>query len=63
MKEKINFVTALDLIKCHKQREKKRLLPTCAPISELPSNISTMVFLSQPSVNTLTIRVAQPGAH
>ena len=45
MKEKINFATALDLIKCLKQREKKqRLLPTCAPISELPSNISTMLM-------------------
>ena len=33
---------ALDLIKCLKQIKYQRLLLTCAPISELPSNMSTM---------------------
>ena len=32
------MVNALDSVKCFKQR----LLPNCAPDSELPSNISTM---------------------
>ena len=39
--EKIRFVTALDLIKCLKQR--KKMLLTCRPISKLPSFISIMV--------------------
>ena len=39
------FDCALDLIKCVKQFKYQRLLLTYAPISELPSNIST-VFLS-----------------
>ena len=39
---KIRFVTALDLIKCLKQDEYQRLPLTCAPISELPSNTSTV---------------------
>ena len=34
-------MTALDLIKCLRQIRQQRLLLTCAPISELPSNIST----------------------
>ena len=41
---KIEFVTALDLIKCLKQLNYLRLLLTFASISELPSNISTMLF-------------------
>ena len=36
----IRFVTALDLIKCLKHIKYLRLLLTCAPISELPSNES-----------------------
>ena len=35
------FVTAFDLVKCLKQIKSQRLLPTFAPISEVPSNIST----------------------
>ena len=38
----IRFVAALDLIKGLKQIKYERLLLTCAPISELPSNISAM---------------------
>ena len=33
---------ALDLIKCLKLVELKRLRITCAPLNELPSNISTL---------------------
>ena len=40
--KKIRFVTALDLIKYLKQIKYNRFLLTYAPISELPSNISTM---------------------
>ena len=39
---KIRFVSGLDLIKCLKQIKLQRLLIPCAPISELPSNISNM---------------------
>ena len=39
----LSLVTALDLFKCLKQIKQESLLLTCAPISELPSNISTMV--------------------
>ena len=38
----IQFVTALNQIKCLKHIRWQRLLLTCAPISELPSNIGTM---------------------
>ena len=38
----IRFVTALDLINCVDQIKYQKLLLTCAPISELPSNTSTM---------------------
>ena len=41
---KIRFVTALDLINGLKHLEKQRMLLTCAHISELPSNISSMVY-------------------
>ena len=41
-KKKIKFKTTLDLIKGFKQIKYQRLILTCAPISELPSNISTM---------------------
>ena len=40
--EKIRHVAALDLIKCLQHMKWQRFLLTCAPISELPSNISTM---------------------
>ena len=40
--EKIQFVAALDLIKCRKQIKQQRLFPTVEFIFELPSNISTM---------------------
>ena len=36
------FVTSLDLSKYLKQIKEHRFLLTCAPISELPSTISTM---------------------
>ena len=36
------FVTALDVIKCLEQVEYEILRLTCAPLNELPSNISTM---------------------
>ena len=42
-KKKIRFVTALDLIKYLKQNKLKRFLLRCAPLSELPANILTMV--------------------
>ena len=38
----IRFVTTLELIKCLKQVEGQRLRFTCAPVNELPSNISSM---------------------
>ena len=38
----MRFVTALDLIKCLKQIKSQRLLRTCALISEIPYDISTM---------------------
>ena len=40
----IRFVTALDVIKCLKQIEKQLLRLKCAPLNELPSNISTMPY-------------------
>ena len=40
--KKIQFVTALDLIKCLTLIKLQILLLTCAPISELPSNINTV---------------------
>ena len=42
LEKKNRFVTTLDLIKGFKQIKLQRLHHTCAPISELPSNISTM---------------------
>ena len=44
--KKDRFVTALDLIKCLKQIKQQRLLPTCAPMSELQYNISTMMNIT-----------------
>ena len=41
-REKIT-VTALNLFKCLNQIRTQKLILTCAPISELPSNISTML--------------------
>ena len=42
--EKIQFVTALDIIKCLKDIKWQRLLHMCAPISELPSNIQVLWY-------------------
>ena len=42
-KEKIRFVTTLDLNKCLKKIKKPRILKKSLPISELPSNISTAI--------------------
>ena len=42
-RKKSDLRLALDLIICLKVIEYQRLLSTCAPISVLPSNISTMV--------------------
>ena len=42
---KIRFDPSLDLNKCLKQIKLQRLFLTCAPISELPSNISSMIYL------------------
>ena len=42
-KKEIRFVTALDLTKFLKQLKINRDCSTCAPISELPYNISTML--------------------
>ena len=41
LEKKNRFVTALDLIKCLNQMNSQILLLTCAPISELPSDIRT----------------------
>ena len=41
-RKKIRFVSALDQIKCLEQIKYPRLLLTCAPISELPSNKRTI---------------------
>ena len=38
------FVTALDVIKSLEQVELQILRLTCAPLNELPSNISTMML-------------------
>ena len=43
--EKNRFVTALEINKCLKQIKYQRSLHTCTPLSELPSNISTMIYL------------------
>ena len=43
LEKKIRFVTALDLIECLREIKKMRLLLTCTPISELPSNINTLI--------------------
>ena len=43
LREKKLMVTYLDLIKCLKQIKSNILLLRCAPISELPSNIRTML--------------------
>mgnify|MGYP007015800062 CR=1 FL=1 len=42
LRKNIQFVTALDLIKCLEQIKYQRLHLTCAPISELPSSIITV---------------------
>ena len=42
--EKKIIVSVLDLIKCLKQIKQQLVLLTCAPNSELPSNISTMLL-------------------
>ena len=41
--KKFRFVTAFDLVKCLKYIKKQRLLLTCAPISESPSDIKYSV--------------------
>ena len=41
--KKVRFVPVLVLMECLKQIKLQTLILTCAPISELPSNISTMV--------------------
>ena len=38
-------VLALDLNRCVKQIKKARSIHTCAPISELPPNISTITYI------------------
>ena len=43
-RKNIRFTTALDLIKYFKQIKLQRLLLTCAPFSDLPSDISTMII-------------------
>ena len=43
--KKIWFVTTIDLIKCVEQIKQQIFLLTCAPISELPSDMSTMSWL------------------
>ena len=40
--KQVGFVTALNLIKCCKKIKLQRFILTCAPISDLPSDISTM---------------------
>ena len=42
----IRFVAALDVIKCLEQVERQILRLTCAPLNELPSNISIMPPIS-----------------
>ena len=44
---KIRFATAPDLIKCLKQIKKRILLLTCASITKLPPNISTMISVEK----------------
>ena len=48
----IRFVITLDLFKCHKHIKQQRLLLTCAPISRLPSNISTKIHAGSVGVIT-----------
>ena len=58
--EKIRFVTALDLNKCLSQIRKQISLRTCAPISELPSNVSSMI-LSKGSRKKITVVLSGPA--
>ena len=44
--EKIRFMTALDLNECLIQIKEPRSLHMCAPVSVLPSNVSTIHLLS-----------------
>ena len=43
--QKHRFVTALAIFKRLKQIRYQKLLLTCAPISKLPSHISTMLYV------------------
>ena len=45
------FLTAFDLIKCLQEVKHKRLLHTCVPISELPSNIIIIIPCTKLSNN------------
>ena len=61
--EKIPTVTALDVIKCLKQLKYKRLLFACGPISELPSNTSTMNIVTVYRVSSNSNRVRGQKAY
>ena len=52
--EKIRFVTDLDLFNCLKQKKLKKLLNTCEPISEVPSNIIEAMVDAEPTCNCLS---------
>ena len=69
------MLTNLEIIKGLKQITLQRLLLTCAPISELPSTLSTMVatqvvktescqkasrFYTPSSLSTIDIRILDP---
>ena len=47
--ERVRFVSAFDLMKCLKHIKLKKMLLTRAPVSELPSNIGTMVGPRSPN--------------
>ena len=57
--KKIRFVTALDLIKSLIQVKYQRLLHTCAPISELPSNLTWSELLTR----RLARKLMMAGTH
>ena len=47
LEKDIRLITAIDLIKWHKNIKLQRWLLTCAPISKLPSNKSTMICIAK----------------
>ena len=58
---KMLLVTVLDLTKCLDQIKNQRFLLTCALISELPSDISTMITAKMGSLLTIKEIFSEKG--